>query len=1037
MCVTGEKEKRLVAASVMAGIEVECADWHTIKVRHGNEFVRCLRAQGCKLAGSVTCEKCKQVGSMRSYTKALYRIMNEKRPPVKTPEIKRWMMNRKVDRLVAQVTRLKAAKFEVTHGRYISVAAMRGDLRVVARRLDNMARQGLLVGREKNALEFVRCIVGNLKNHGGKGVRRRNNGTRFNETTSVILGLTRKLVEEKGHALLSRNISGLPSESTSRAFMQREPFNAQLRDQDFQRLAGVYRVWMDRLGLVHGSVQCMVASDESAVNALAQWDPAQDAIVGYCGHECAKKCVSVQSCRKGGCKDTHACMWEGNFVVSMNRDYGQVKADMDKARVGTLARVVVINPLCPGLPKLVCLWTATCKAFNTVEYTMKQDVEVRRLFMEYIEPVVGRCIGVSSDGDSTRRKYMMGSSYLGVERPSQPMLPGLDSFVFTCARDVKQRPVLISDQCFVHNWKKLFNNTASPRRRLQLGPHGTISVVMLCVFLREVAVDIHGVKLTDTNRVGFRSMDFPSVARVVSPRTRNALRDWMSARATRVRVEYKAILVWLEVQWTYLDIFMSTTCSLELRIQGAGMVVTFLVMWRYWAEWFVKQPGQRTPAKLDEVFISQEAYTDVVMSCHFVVMLIMIFRDEGSTRPIPFRHTGGDCCEDKFSLFGGFVNNKRTYTVCEALHTIRTYLTAKEVAAEADLFLGGRRSVGQVPWEEFVERCGSQVDWPTNDAIKAAWNKGAGVAKQRWLDLDGKPYNGPIPGEWKTPVFEVGVRQFRGLSGLFRSEEELMEADFSEDDDRGEEGEGGGGDGSDDSDGGDDGDAGDGIGNEECVAAAVALEVVEGMERGGATRAYIEVPGRGPVHKRTICAEASSGTEHVSGDRMNRAAQAASRECVNGGLSPSVFDINTDPWVVQLGSDFVCCFEEDVWVGNIFRIRRKYDRGGYQDYILPVDLHEAVDKGWNLEFTAVWYTEQPDGTYVYGTTDTEPVGLEFVACPVSLTEEGGAFRISDEQAVLVQEAREALTGRRSVRRPSVVGSAARHQRQPPKRRRNR
>ena len=75
--------------------------------------------------------------------------MNKKRSPVKTPEIKRWMMNRKVDRLVAQVTRLKAAKFEVTHGRYISVAAMRGDLRVVARRLDNMARQGLLVGKER------------------------------------------------------------------------------------------------------------------------------------------------------------------------------------------------------------------------------------------------------------------------------------------------------------------------------------------------------------------------------------------------------------------------------------------------------------------------------------------------------------------------------------------------------------------------------------------------------------------------------------------------------------------------------------------------------------------------------------------------------------------------------------------------------------------------------------------------------------------------------------------------------------------------
>ena len=140
----------------------------------------------------------------------------------------------------------------------------------MGRRLDNMARQGLFAGSEQNALEFVRSIVGNLKNAGGKGVKRRNTGNRHNETTKVIMGLVRKLEGAKGHALLSRNIAGLPSESSSVEFMRRAPFNAQLCDSDFERLGEVYRLWMLRLGLTPGSVPCMVASDETAVNALAQ-----------------------------------------------------------------------------------------------------------------------------------------------------------------------------------------------------------------------------------------------------------------------------------------------------------------------------------------------------------------------------------------------------------------------------------------------------------------------------------------------------------------------------------------------------------------------------------------------------------------------------------------------------------------------------------------------------------------------------------------------------------------------------------------------
>ena len=368
-----------------------------------------------------------------------------------------------------------------------------------------MARQGLLVGRDGNAMEFVRNIIGNLSKTGGP------RGNHHNDVTQAILGLLRKLGGAKAHELLTSNVSGLPSESTSRQYMKSQPFNAQLCDTDFERLADVYRGLMERAGLDFGSVLCLLAEDETAVNPLAQWDHAQDAVVGYCGRECEKKCKKVTECRKGGCKDTHSCEWEGNFQVCMDGEFDKVWKEMQAARVGTLARIMVINPLHPGLPKLVCLWTGTCKAFTATEYIAKQWRRASELFHQWIEPIVGRMIGHSSDGDSTRRKCMVSSSYLGAPGVKEAMLPGLDGFVFTCARDIKGRPVLRCDQCFLHNGKKMVNNTASNKRKLQLGPFHTLNLAMLDVFLQQVHVEEHGVKLTDTIRAGFRAMDIPSM----------------------------------------------------------------------------------------------------------------------------------------------------------------------------------------------------------------------------------------------------------------------------------------------------------------------------------------------------------------------------------------------------------------------------------------------------------------------------------------------------------------------------------------------
>ena len=390
-------------------------------------------------------------------------------------------------------------------------------------------------------------------------------------------------------------------------------------------------------------------------------------------------------------------------------------------------------------------------------------------------------------------------------------------------------------------------------------------------------------------------------------------------------------------------------------------------------------------------------------------LLIIVWRDEAVSHPIPFRRLGSDCAEDWFSLLGGFIENKRTYTVCEALQTIRTMLRAWEITGTHGLNHKGRRPVGEVPWEELEERRGDQAAMPTDSEVKRSWLKGRARAKKVWKDdLHGKPYRqGSEPVWWRNPTFELRVEGLENMDSLFRSEADMLEEN---------------GDAScavgagveaecvrDDIDGGDVGggrgnEEGDGERGEDARNVALVEEVCHVMT--ARVKQWMDVPGRGRVHKRTICAWAGSRSENLSGHLAMRAAQAGSRACVDMVGQGSVFDIQTDAWVVELGSDIAVVFDEDVQIGSIFMIRRRYANGGYNQYTRPVDLHAARAAGWDLGFVCCWYERQTDGTYRYGSLDTDSYELKHVACPVTLQhDEGGVYRMPPDQQVLIDEAR--------------------------------
>ena len=100
-----------------------------------------------------------------------------------------------------------------------------------------------------------------------------------------------------------------------------------------------------------------------------------------------------------------------------------------------------------------------------------------------------------------------------------------------------------------------------------------------------------------------------------------------------------------KIVWFYSETFCSPIADLNTRIKCAAIVCHFLGIWRTWI-------GQQRHLKLNTNFISRETYQDVLLSCHFAVMLICYLRDQFSHLECCLAETGTDCVESYWSTNG-------------------------------------------------------------------------------------------------------------------------------------------------------------------------------------------------------------------------------------------------------------------------------------------------------------------------------------------------------------------------------------------------
>jgi hypothetical protein len=367
------------------------------------------------------------------------------------------------------------------------------------------------------------------------------------------------------------------------------------------------------------------------------------------------------------------------------------------------------------------------------------------------------------------------------------------------------------------------------------------------------------------------------------------------------------------------------------RVKSAGMVVTFLQLWRLWLQ-------KTADRDLKVHYLSQESVTDATLSCHFAVLWLKMFREMYTTRDPLLYRTGTDVCESWFALLGGFIQNKRVYSILEGLQTIRTKINC-EMAYASGIARPAhkKREVGE--WEELPDnhdRNGSQLDYPSDVEMERAWVAGADEARRLCDDLGMKPTTVRLPAWWTSPHDHVPIPG-SGRGEIGDGEEVIVARELEEEDKKevAEEcknSDNSGNDGNDDEDADDEDDdamdeAVQAIGAAADLMMDASAEVAGEEESHPQRRAKIistmEVPNIGAVHKHKVLMWLNGEVRTLSADRNRRVQQTV---VTTAAQSAQLHQLSEHDWWVGTGDDIAVLFEEgDIktfHIGRVVKMRR-------------------------------------------------------------------------------------------------------------------
>jgi hypothetical protein len=560
-------------------------------------------------------------------------------------------------------------------------------------------------------LSFVTDMAKNLitiQTHDGH-----KDGKRFSTSTKLLFETLWKFGGPLSHNFLSENLVG-PSLNTSKVLYQKESFRyvGRIDESVGPYLLSVFSEKKAELGIV-GLIPFEASEDETKCISLATWNRSNDEIEGFCGD----KSIDAK---------LHKCSFNV-FVTAAS--YESILEAFQKLHLAEMARLIVCNPLIKGFPRLVHAMLPTCNRFDASQVQDQWD-QIHAIHDKYLSASIGPLISHASEGDARRRKLMVDGCEGGTNGLNQP------GFTFK-ARLGRNGWLVLYCQDPPHGGKKMRNPLLSASRRLCWGvclaTRNHLRLVMT-----HFPKDQHGLCKTD---IDVRDVqNFPAVQRLAFSKVRTCLNSvqasFTSVSGERIQEDVRGTSAYLQVLWAFLVIFYGRS-SLWERIRLASFVVHML----YMGGNFVRHQGHGL--NLKENWLTRECVTDMLISCHFAVNLIRLFRDKFPHLPVALDRTGSDCVEDQFSLMGQETRNMRNWTFEEGLERTRSIGRTEQVKVSKDAprFAASRRRKNI--WKEGNPEVGepnlADYDSVTEPKCDEAWLSGLALARELAISLEMKP----------------------------------------------------------------------------------------------------------------------------------------------------------------------------------------------------------------------------------------------------------------------------------------------------------
>jgi hypothetical protein len=231
--------------------------------------------------------------------------------------------------------------------------------------------------------DFFRDVVQNL-NRKKAGLRYSKNTKPFAQAMKIFGG--RRMCD-----LFALNYAGPNFSTIKRQNQKGVHFMPGKHASIFKAVAKIYKGAKEIHG-VGDVVPVILAEDKTKVKQRISWEPKYDTLVGFCGP-----------------KSDHSCISNYKPVVGIGDEgYNMIVDSFKLDKMGTFARVIVVNPLHVKLPRLVLSLSCTCNCFDS-EWVKEQWKRIEELWQVDCECAIGPIIGHASDGDSRRRQLMLSS----------------------------------------------------------------------------------------------------------------------------------------------------------------------------------------------------------------------------------------------------------------------------------------------------------------------------------------------------------------------------------------------------------------------------------------------------------------------------------------------------------------------------------------------------------------------------------------------------------------------------------------------------